>query len=360
MKANVRVIILTYNNMSDIQKCIESILNQTYSNFDVCVVDNASTDTTIEYIRSKFPQVKIIQNDYNLGYAAGNNIGFEASKNSDYIAILNPDTEVDVNWLDELVKPMESNPSIGMTTSKILLYNDRNVINTCGIIAHFTGLTFCRGLYESTERYSAIESVAGVSGCSFLIRTSLAKNLGLFDPDFFMYNEDTELSWRVLLAGYEILTVPSSKVYHKYKSNISPTKYFYLERNRYLMLLIHYDVMHFLIFLPSLALAEIIIWCYAIINGSNFVKYKIKSYIWLIKYHKKIKIKIEINNYINNDELTNRRKFLNRLSYLIPFEQVSNNKHLLNIFNVINKLFYLNYLVMSKYLHYRYLKLLNS
>jgi len=138
-------------------------------------VDNASTDNTPEFIRAEFPDIKLVETGSNLGYPAGNNIGFEHAK-GEYIVILNPDTVADPNWLLQLMKPLDENPDIAITTPKILLYDHKDKINTCGNSVHFTGLDFCRGLYEPSTSFSKNEEVGAISGCSFAIRKEVFKD----------------------------------------------------------------------------------------------------------------------------------------------------------------------------------------
>jgi len=346
---NITIIILTYNNINDIKACLSSITKQTYPYYSITVVDNQSTDGTVEYIEKSFPDVRIIQTGENLGYAAGNNVGIEhVDTDTDYIAILNPDTEVDKNWLNELVQALEMNPTAGLATSKILLYNERDTVNTCGNYEHFAGLAFCNGLNEKSSIYNTQTLTAGVSGCSFLARRTVLEKLGGFDPDFFMYHEDVDLSWRARRAGCDILYVPASIVYHKYKLSLKPWKYFYMERNRYLLLLKNCSVKYLILATPSILLTECIAIGYAFLNGFGFLKNKIRAYIWIIK---NIDLITKKRTETINNQATQESDFVTLLEWRIPFEQVIKNKFLMQICDAtLNSFFKLNYIVLRKLL----------
>ncbi len=143
----VSIIILTYNSKKDIPDCLPKVINQSYSNKEIIVVDNCSKDGTSDFIKSTYPEIKVIESDFNMGYPAGNNYGVTQAK-GEYIVIVNPDTIPHNDWLNELIKPFDENPNIAITTSKILIYDQTDIINTCGNYSHFTGLDFCRGLSE--------------------------------------------------------------------------------------------------------------------------------------------------------------------------------------------------------------------
>jgi len=154
----VSIIIVTHNHKKYLNSCISSIKSQDFPH-EIIIVDNKSTDGTVDYIRSHFPDVKIIQSPENRGYGAGNNIGVSYSK-GDIVVILNPDTILEKDWLRELVFPVYSSDHI-ITTPKILTYNGSK-INTCGNVNHFTGLTFTRGLGEDPSEYSIMMEVSGI------------------------------------------------------------------------------------------------------------------------------------------------------------------------------------------------------
>lgn len=344
MYPEVTVIILNTNELHHLSDCLPSVLSQDYPNYRVVVVDNASTDGSIEYVSSNFPVVEIVKNKENLGYAGGNNVGFKHARGK-YVAVLNPDTIVDKNWLSELIKHLEEDERIGVATSRILIYKS-GLVNACGNIAHYTGLDFCRGLNEPASRYIRPEKVGALSGCAFVIRKELLDRLGGFDPDFFLYLEDVDLSWRVRLAGYDILYVPTSIVHHKFKLSIAPWKHFYLERNRHLMLLKNLSPKLLLVMLPALLLTEIVTWGYTVLQGDEYIKSKIRAYRWILSNLKLIKQKRK-----QIIKKTTDIAFLSLLEWKIPFEQTIDNRLLLKMANTIfNSLYHIHYSLIKKLL----------
>jgi GT2 family glycosyltransferase len=347
----VSIILLSYNSKNDLSECIPSINLQKYTNYEIIVVDNASTDGSEEFIRTNYPEIKIVQIGKNIGYSAGNNAGLEIAK-GEYIIILNPDTILDPEWLSELINPLKSDNKIVATTSKVLLYNQKDKINTCALANHYTGLAFCRGMNRPANEFKNFETVAALSGCSFAIKREVLNYLHGFDPDFFMYEEDTDLSWRIRFAGGKIMYVPTSIVYHKFKFSITPLKEFYLERNRHLILLKLLDLRTLIFLFPSLIITEIITMGYAILNGPRYVKSKLDAYWWII-----INSKMVINK--RKDSITNKiisdKEFFKLLDWNIPFEQITSYKtehtisdKLYKIANLILNFFYKKYYKIIK------------
>ncbi|AAM05567.1 glycosyltransferase family 2 protein [Methanosarcina acetivorans] len=312
------VVILSYNSKEDLAECIPSLISQTYQDFEIIVVDNASTDASEEFVRINYPEIKVVQTGKNLGYAAGNNAGFEVAE-GEYIVIINPDTVADSKWLAELIKPLENDLTIAATTSKILMYYQNDKINACSTINHYTGLTFCRGLNKPACEFDNYQEVGAVAGCSFAIRRDMLKNIDGFDSEFFLYLEDTDLSWRVRFAGGKIMYAPGSIIFHKCKLSIPPWKEFYLERNRYLILLKNFSSRTLLLLLPALIVTEIVTIGHAVLNGPKYIKSKLQAYLWVIKNINEILTK---RHKTICKKITTDREFFGLLDWKIPFEQV--------------------------------------
>lgn len=267
------LIIVTYNHKQFLERCLNSVLIQEYPH-EVILVDNCSSDDTVSYVREYFPMVKIVENLSNVGYGAGNNVGVKHSQ-GEYIVILNPDTIVHEGWLSSLITPLENENNI-ITTPKILTY-DGLTTNTCGIISHFTGLHFTRGLGSSPERFHEQTPTGGFSGACFAIRKHDYEILGGFDEIFFMYNEDSDLSWRAFQNGYTIRYIPNSVLRHHYSLNVSPEKLYHLEKGRYIILRKYFSPKKIILLLPSLMIAEIFTFGYAFKQGSKGITYKIRA-----------------------------------------------------------------------------------
>jgi len=270
------VILVNYNGMPHLDACISSVLKQSYKNFEVIFVDNNSSDGSLEYARRKFPDLIFVDNDENLGYAGGINSGLSYAT-GDYIGPLNIDTEVVANWLSTMVAFLDENPQVGAVTPKILLFDDRTKINALGLNIHITGLGFCRSLGKDDDNSVIPESVAGVSGCSYLIRRQLLEQMGGAPGWCFMGNDDVIVSWLLRLMGYEIYCLPESIVFHKYSLRMSPEKLFRLEKNRQTLLLSTLKPLTLLACLPILLGIELMITVYSLAKGRSYAKAKFSS-----------------------------------------------------------------------------------
>ncbi|HEY2932994.1 MAG TPA: glycosyltransferase family 2 protein [Acidobacteriota bacterium] len=275
------IIIVNYNGGQALPECLRSVLKTLRPGDALIVVDNASTDGSAEAVRRDFPNVTMVCSDRNLGFAAGNNLGATRASTS-HLIFLNPDTTVTRGWLESLVSPLQSGSVTGLATSKILLSDQPDRINTCGNSVHISGLTLCRGLGQGRSSFEHPEEVPAVSGASFAISRALFEELGGFDEDFFLYMEDTDLSLRARLAGWSCLLVPDSEVLHHYSFRLGPLKIFYQERNRYLMLLKIFKWRSLIALLPALMLAEIVTWGYSVMNRRSLEK--VKAYYWIFSH----------------------------------------------------------------------------
>lgn len=212
----VSVIILNYNGMEFVDRCLRSVLKTDYPSFEVIFVDNASTDGSLAYTEKSFSSshLRFVVNDRNYGFARGNNIGFRNAK-GDYVVFLNMDTEVEPNWLKELVKVMESDQTIGAAQSKLLLMHTRGKFDTCGHMLTPFGFTFERGSGEDDNgQYDYTAEIFGSKGASMIVKREVLNEVGVFDPDYFALVEETDLCWRIWLRGYRVVFVPKSVVYH--------------------------------------------------------------------------------------------------------------------------------------------------
>lgn len=214
----VSIVIVNWDGKRYLEICLPSVFNLNYPNYDVILVDNGSTDSSVEFVKRNYPKVKIIRLDKNYGFAKGNNIGIEEAlkdTNVKYIALLNNDTRVDKNWLSELVKVAESDEKVGMCAPKILRMDNPIIIDSTGAV--FKWGSICdrgRGKVDKGQ-YDKKLSIVGAGGGSGLFKREMLEEIGLFDDDFFAYYEDSELIWRAYKEGWKARYVPTSIVYHK-------------------------------------------------------------------------------------------------------------------------------------------------
>jgi len=232
MMARVSVIVLNWNGKHFLQECLGSLRQQTFKEFDTILVDNGSTDGSVQYIERRFPEVKVIALPKNTGFASGNNVGIQAS-DTEYVALLNNDTKADPGWLEALTKALEEHPQVGFCASKILLHDPPDVIDSAGDLFYTCGVGEKRGRAErDDEQFAELVPVFGACAAAALYRRQMLEDIGLFDEDFFAYAEDVDLSFRAQLAGYQCLFVPDAVVYHHLQgtSRASPDHSLYLSR----------------------------------------------------------------------------------------------------------------------------------
>ena len=290
MAKRASVILVNYNGMPHLDACISSVLKQSYTNFEVIFVDNNSSDGSLEYARTKFPNLTFVANDKNLGYAGGINSGLPYAT-GDYIGPLNIDTEVAPTWLGSMVAFLDENPQVGAVTPKVLFFDDRTKINAMGLNIHITGLGFCRGLGKEDNISVLPENVPGVSGCSYLIRRQLLEQMGGAPGWCFMGNDDVIVSWFVNLMGYEIYCVPEAVVYHKYKLRMNPEKLYSLEKNRQALLLYSLKPSTLVACFPVFATVEVLIIGYSMLRGKAYLKAKLGALRSVVKDRKYIREK---------------------------------------------------------------------
>jgi GT2 family glycosyltransferase len=276
-RAGASIILVNYNGGQQVLECLRSLQAEREEGREIIVVDNASLDGSPRRIQEAFPHVKLIRSAANLGFGGGSNLGARYA-GGHYLAFLNPDTLVEPGWLEALRRALEANPETGMATACILLRGRQGVINTCGNDVHLSGLTLCRGMGQPRQAYASPAEVGAVSGAAFLVRRELFEELGGFDASFFLYMEDTDLSLRVRLAGWRIVYVPQAVVHHDYRLRFGPRKTYYLERNRYRMLLKVFRWRTLLALLPALLLAEAVTWGFVLCREPQRLGNKLYAY----------------------------------------------------------------------------------
>lgn len=209
----VSVIVVNYNGLRFLQKCLDSLLAQSYKNMEVVLVDNCSADGSTSFVKANYPSVRLIENDANLGFALANNIGIQSS-HGELIATLNNDTEVTPRWLGSLVQAATNDDGVGMCASKMLFMKSPGIIDSTGICISRSGACWDRGMFESDSGQYASGEVFGPCAGAALYKKKMLDEIGLFDEDFFAYMEDVDLAFRGRLAGWKCLYVPEAVVYH--------------------------------------------------------------------------------------------------------------------------------------------------
>jgi GT2 family glycosyltransferase len=233
----VSVIVVNWNGLAYLPECLESLARQSYAALEVVVVDNGSTDGSVEYLRAERARggVRLVESPSNAGFAGGNNLGIRASKGA-YVALINNDAAADPRWVEALVAAAEADPRVGMCASKIYLWDRPGVLDGAGLVISGDGIGRGRGRLEPDRpEFDRAEDALLPSACAALYRRAMLDEIGLFDEDFFAYCEDTDLGLRARIAGWRCRYSPAAVVRHRYSGSTaphSPFKAFQVERNR--------------------------------------------------------------------------------------------------------------------------------
>jgi GT2 family glycosyltransferase len=241
----VAVIILNWNNVSDTLACLKSVNKSTYSNYVVLVVDNGSSDGSLEIISTKYPNIKSVKLYSNKGYTGGNNTGIRwaIENGADWILLLNNDTKIAPDCLTQLILTGNTSERIGIVGPIIYHYDEPEVIQSAGgclnpnwVPAHIAQNEFDLGQITSPR------FVDWISGCALFIRRDVIDQVGLLDERFFCYWEEVEWCLRVRRSAWKIAQTPKAKIWHKgVQKEYQPNPYvtYYMTRNRLLLLKIH-------------------------------------------------------------------------------------------------------------------------
>jgi GT2 family glycosyltransferase len=219
LSPKVAIILLNLNGYDDTRDCLQSLDKVHYTNFNVIVVDNGSTDGSGLRIEREFPHARVLHNKKNLGFAGGNNVGIEYAlrQQAAYVLLLNNDTIVDPAFLSQLVECGEADPGIGILGPKIFYASEPTRIWYAGGCVHYrVGKCSHRGENQvDNGQFSDIEETPFVTGCALLIKSTVLQDIGLLDSRLFIYWEDSDYCMRAQKAGYRCTFVPNALVWHK-------------------------------------------------------------------------------------------------------------------------------------------------
>lgn len=285
----VSINILNTNEKQYLEKTLPLVLDQTYPEYEVILTDNASTDGSVEYVREHFPDVRILQNEENLGYVGGHNRGI-AETDGDYIMLLNADIFLKPDFLEEKVKALECADDVGSAEGKLLQirpdeegFPDYKIFDSTGLAINRMRKNSDRAYgVEDVGQYDREEFVFGPSGATPLYRREMLEDIRIddeyFDSTFFIYREEVDLAWRAQIQGWKCRYTPKAVAYHvrgySPKSRKSTPPYFrQLQfRNRYLMLVKNESVRNLLIDLPHFLLYEILQFGYVLTREPHLFK----------------------------------------------------------------------------------------
>lgn len=222
-KITTSVIIPNWNGLHLLKACLNSLRNQSYKNFEVIIVDNGSTDKSVEYLDNNFPQVRIVKLSKNFGFAKAINEGVKATEGG-YVVFLNNDTRVDKDWLKSLVQCADKHPEVISVNSKLLNFYNKKIIDGVGILINEVGQAKSIGWQEEDSgQYQKENYIFGATGGGALFRKKEFIKLGMFDEDFFMYSEEVDFAFRAQFAGFQSIFCPKALVFHIHKATAGKT-----------------------------------------------------------------------------------------------------------------------------------------
>ena len=210
----ISVLVLNYNGLKHLQPCFESLQDLEYppDRLELMLVDNNSSDGSVEFMQARFPTVKIVRHPQNYGFSKGNNLGAEQARGQ-FVAFLNNDMRVDRRWLSELVQPLRGDPDVVCAGSKILSWDGKH-IDFGGSAINMLGFGFQEGWGEPPSARSEARYVIAPCGGAMLIDHQVFLEIGGFDEDYFAFYEDLDLGWRLWVTGYKVIYAPRAVTYH--------------------------------------------------------------------------------------------------------------------------------------------------
>lgn len=236
------VLIVNFNGKQYLAECLDSLLAQTKRPDTIVVVENGSTDGSLEFLRERYPQVTVLNQELNLGFAEGNNVGIKWLRSTaapDAVALVNNDTKAEPGWLAALVAALESDAQLGSAASRMLYASDPGRINNAGDMPLRDGTGVARGRHLATNDFGEDAEVFGACAGAAIYRMKALEDAAMdgdfFDPDYFAYNEDVDLSWRLRKRGWKCRYVADARILHHHSATsgrYSTWILFHGERNR--------------------------------------------------------------------------------------------------------------------------------
>lgn len=338
----IAIVYLSFHCEPYVDDVISSLKKISYPKelLELVVVDNPHPEygSSMRYLEDvllphsavDLPHVTLLPQQKNLGFSGGNNVGINwaAANGFEYIYLHNNDGFMASGCLEPLVNALSSDPSIGLAQSLVLLYPETNLVNTAGNALNFLFVGYCNNFRKPLAglQLPSIIETGYASGAAVMLRTSLIREYGLWDEDFWMYHEDVEYTLRLKSVGYRPVVVRDSIFYHKYNFGRNKEKFYYIERNRLGTMLLYLRIPTLILFLPMALVFEIGLLIFAVRQG--WFKNKLRAYgYWLSFRHWKLWLKKR--HHIQLRRTVGDRKLLRGVVSEIHFEEKSINHWLL-------------------------------
>jgi GT2 family glycosyltransferase len=262
------IVIVNWNGLRWLRQLLPSLREQSFRDFEIVVVDNGSSDGSLEFLRQAHPEVLAVPLKENTGFAAGSNAGIRASRGK-YVVLLNNDTRPERGWLGELVRSAEADASVGMCAPLILDADRVDLLDSAGIAVSWDGFSRQMRHGEPAPDDLPAQECLAPSGCSGLYRREMLDQIGLLDEDFFCYCEDTDLGLRGRFAGWKCMLCPGARVHHYYSQSggrALAKKIFWVERNHYYVAIKNYP-WFLVLLLPATSLWRLAAQLFATLHG---------------------------------------------------------------------------------------------
>lgn len=332
-RVKVMTVVVAYNPYKGgfFPRCLEALKAVALSDesfqidHQILVVDNASSDQTHERVRKSFPYIETVFSPDNLGYAGGNNLGMERAlaRQADYVAIVTQDVTVQEDWLLKAVAAAEGDERIGVVQPLLLLWPEQNTVNSIGNEIHFLGYGYAGG-YKSMRDSVDVETVRDIpyaSGAVILIRAKALHDVGLFDEEMWMYNEDQDLGWRMWLAGYRNVLAPQSAAFHQYEFSRSISKIYFMDRNRLLVMMQNYHWATLVLLLPFILANELATALLAVAGGWGHEKLRVWRYFLRRSSWRHLLAKRRLRQ---SNRMVRERDIVRRFTGKILFQDIQN------------------------------------
>ena len=342
MHPKVAIIYLSFNSEIYLDDVISALQKITYPKdmLEFIVVDNPHTQfgSSMPNLEEKLlpisgisiPHVTLLPQKENLGFAGGNNIGiaWALERGFDYVYLHNNDGFMAADCVEKMVAALEADSQIGAAQSLLLLYPETELVNTAGNSFHYLGFGYCGNfrVEKSDLKLKEVVEVGYASGASILMRAKLLKEYGSWDKDFFLYHEDVEYSLRMKALGYKVVIIRDAVFYHKYQFSRNKDKFYYMERNRYGVMLMYFKWPTLLVLLPMALIMEVGLIFFSIISGWFAVRMNVYKY-WLNLKH--CQLWLAKRHYIQSIRKVTDRQILKSASDKVIFDEKDINNPLL-------------------------------
>lgn len=265
--------------------CIKSIRAQDYlGEIKIFITDNESSQESFEFLKSKLPEAEIHRNKRNDGFAKGCNdsIKLALAKGFDYIFLISIHSALEKNCIKKLAETVESDSKIGVAQARMMLWGEDNRISSLGNDTHFLGFGYCRSYRDKWEKQiKEVGDIFYASGASMFFKRQALEEAGLFDEEYWMYNEDQELSWRLRLLGWRTVVAPEAVAWTKYEFQRSIKKFYWMDRNRIISILKCYHWATLVLIFPAFVIMELGLILFSLKTG--WFKEKIRIWIYFLK-----------------------------------------------------------------------------